>query len=90
MADMIVVYRVMPEDSEIEYSQLEELVKEKVQAYDTSVQIKEVKPQNVGFGLQAVNVKFQLDENCGSENLENQIKEEKIVGDVVIELMDRL
>lgn len=87
---MIVVYRVMPEDGEVEYSKLEEVVKKAIEGYDVKIKIKEIGAQSVGFGLQACKVKFQLDENLGSENLENQLKELDEVGDVVIELMDRL
>lgn len=87
---MIVVYRVMPEDGEVEYSKLEEVSKNTIEAYNEKVKIKEIGPQEVGFGLKACKVKFQLDENLGSENLENQLKELDEVGDVVIELMDRL
>ena len=60
---MIVVYRVMPNDGEVEYSKLEEVSKKTIEAYDAKVQIKEIGPQGVGFGLQACKVKFQLDEN---------------------------
>jgi translation elongation factor EF-1beta len=90
MADMIIVYRVMPEDGEIEYSELEEVVKKAVSEYDSSVKVLETKAINVGFGLQAVSIKFQLDEKLGSEELENGLKELPEVGDVVLELMDRL
>ena len=90
MADMIVVYRVMPEDGEIEYSVLEEATKKVVEAYDENLKIKEIGPKEVGFGLKACSVKVQFDENLGSEPLENQLNELPEVGDVVIELMDRL
>ena len=90
MADMIVVYRVMPEDGEIEYSKLEEVTKKAVEGYDASVKVKEVNAHNVGFGLQAVKIKFQIDEVKGSEELEEKIKALPEVGDVVLELMDRL
>lgn len=90
MADMIIVYRVMPEDGEIEYAQLEEVVEKTVADYDSTVKVLETKSINVGFGLQAVSIKFQLDEKLGSEELENKLKELPEVGDVVLELMDRL
>ncbi len=86
---MIITYRVMPEDGEIEYSQLEEVTKKTVQAYDESVRINKVEAHNVGFGLQAVKINFSVDENKGSENLENQLKELEEVGDVIIESMSR-
>ncbi len=87
---MIVVYRVMPEDGEIEYSKLEEVTKAAVAAYDDSIEVLETNSHDVGFGLQACKIKFRIDENCGSEELENTLKELPEVGDVVLELMDRL
>lgn len=85
---MIVVYRVMPEDGEVEYSKLEEVTKNTVLEY--GAEIKEVNEHDVGFGLKAVKIKFQVDENKGSEALEEQLKELAEVGDVAVELMDRL
>ena len=90
MADMILEYRVMPVDGELDYETLENLTREKVEGYDDSVQVKEIGPRDVGFGLKACVIKFQVDENCGSEALENSLNELDEVGDVIIELMDRL
>lgn len=80
----------MPEDGEVEYSALEKVSKEKIESYDSSVKIEDVSEHDVGFGLKAVKVKFQLDENAGSEPLEESLKELPEVGDVIIEHMDRL
>jgi len=90
MADMMIVYRVMPEDGDVEYSKLEKVTKHTVENFHSSVKVKSVEPVSVGFGLQAVKIKFQIDELQGSENLEEQLKELDIVGDVTVELMDRL
>ena len=87
---MIMQYRVMPEDGEVEYSDLEEETKRIVLAYGENITIKEIGPVEVGFGLKAVRINFQLDENLGSENLENQLNKSNLVGDVQIEFMDRL
>ena len=86
----MVIYRVMPEDGDIEYSELEKVTKSTVETYHKSVKVKEVTQVSVGFGLQAVKIKFQIDENCGSEDLEEKLKELAEVGDVTVELMDRL
>lgn len=90
MADMIVAFRVMPENGEIEYSSFENKVKEVVDAYDTSVQIRSVEEEPVGFGLKAVAIEIQLDENCGTDNLEENLTELEEVGEVSITKMDRL
>lgn len=90
MADMIVEYRVMPEDGEVEFSKLEEVVKGAVQSYKEDVQILETNEEPVGFGLKAVKIKFQMDENHGSEELENSIADLPEVGEITVTLMDRL
>lgn len=89
MADMMLEFKVMPE-GEVEYSEVESAVKSLVEGYDTSVKIKEISSEPIGFGLEAVKIKFQLDENLGSEDIENKLNDLEIVGDVEITLMDRL
>lgn len=86
---MIVTYRVMPEDGEVEYSQLEKVTKETVLAYDESVKINSVEEHEVGFGLKAVKINLSVNENCGSEALEEQLKELEEIGDVIVEAMSR-
>lgn len=88
MADMIVVYRVMPDSGEVEYEKLEEVTRKEVEAY--GAEVKELNEHSVGFGLKAVKIKIQVDENKGSDALEDQLKSNDEVGDVVVELMDRL
>ena len=61
MADMMIIYRVMPEDGDIEYSELEIVTKRTVEQYHKSVKVKEVEPVSVGFGLKAVKIKFTID-----------------------------
>lgn len=87
---MIVEYRVMPEDGEVEYSELESKTKETVENYKDDVTVLEVNEEPVGFGLKAVKIKFQMDENHGSEELENQLADLAEVGEVTVTLMDRL
>ena len=90
MADMILEYRVMPESGDIEYSELEAVVKKTVQNYKESITIHEVKEEPVGFGLKAVIINFQIDENYGSEELENTLADLEEVGEVQVVKMDRL
>lgn len=89
MARMILTYRVMPEDGEVEYDALEKVTRETVQAYDETVTINSVEVAEVGFGLQAVRINFSVEESKGSEELENRLKDLPEVGDVVIESMSR-
>ena len=86
---MIVTYRVMPEDGEVEYSKLEEVTKKTVEEYHETVKVAEIEEHNVGFGLKAVKIKFSVDENQGSEALENKLSELEEVGDVIVESMSR-
>lgn len=90
MANMIIEYRVMPENGEIDISNLEEVTKTTVSNYDESVKVIKTEEVSVGFGLKAIKIRFEVDENKGSDNLEDQLKEKEEVGDVVVELMDRL
>lgn len=89
MAMMIVTYRVMPEDGEVEYSQLEKVTKKTIESYDKTAKINSMSEHNVGFGLKAVRVNFSVDEAKGSEALEEKLKELEEVGDVVVESMSR-
>ncbi len=90
MADMIVEYRVMPEDGEVEFETLKSRSEEIVKNYAEDVKIIEVNEDPVGFGLKAVRIKFQMNETHGSEELENQISDLEEVGEVTVTLMDRL
>jgi len=80
----------MPEDGEVEYSNLEDKVKEVVLNYGDGIEIKNLESENVGFGLQAVKIKFQMNEDYGSDNLEEQLTNLDVVGGVTVTLMDRL
>lgn len=86
---MIITYRVMPKDGEVEYSQLEEVTKKTVENYDETVSITSVEEHEIGFGLKAVKINFSVEESKGSENLENELKELPEVADVQIESMSR-
>ncbi|MFT4244659.1 MAG: hypothetical protein ACMXYB_04380 [Candidatus Woesearchaeota archaeon] len=90
MANMILEFRVMPEDGETEFSELESSVKEVISNYHESVKVRIIEPQNVGFGLQAVRVEIEIDENCGSEDLENKLADLELAGEVNLLKMDRL
>lgn len=90
MADMIIEYRVMPEDGEVEFETLKSKVEETVKSYADDVKILNVEADPVGFGLKAVRIKLQMDENHGSEELENRITEHEEVSEVQVTLMDRL
>lgn len=87
---MIVEYRVMPEDGEVEFETLKSRSEEIVKNYAEDVKIIEVNEDPVGFGLKAVRIKFQMNETHGSEELENQISDLEEVGEVTVTLMDRL
>lgn len=87
---MILEFRVMPEDGETEYSVLEGKVNEVLANYHESLKVRSVESENVGFGLQAVHVDIQIDENCGSEELENKLADIEEAGEVNLLKMDRL
>lgn len=89
MARMIITYRVMPKDGEVEYSQLKEVTEKTVKEYDETVTISSIDEHDVGFGIKAVKINFSVEESKGSENLENELKNLNEVADVQIEAMSR-
>lgn len=89
MANMILVYKVMPQSGEQDYSLLEEKVKSTVENYSESSQVVNIDSQSMGFGLQAARVELKIDEEEGSEGLEQSLREQEEVGDVSVEMMDR-
>ena len=91
MADMIVEYRVMPStEEEVEYLDLERAVKKTVGDYKDDVSVLEVSSESMGFGILAVRIKFQMDENHGTDGIEEQLESLNEVGEVQCTLMDRL
>jgi len=90
MANMIIAFKVMPEDGEVEYSALEAKVKDIVENFHESIIIRYMKEEPVGFGLKAVAFEIEQDEKCGCEDLENKLAELSEAGEVSITKMDRL
>ena len=87
---MIMELRIMPEDGEVDYEVLETKVKETVLAYGAGIEVKECGPESMSFGLRAVKIKFQMNENYGSDNLEENLSALEEAGEVAVTLMDRL
>ena len=90
MADMILEYTIMPKSGEVDYEVLEKDVKSVAASFDESVKIKKVEKVPLSFGLFSCKINLQIDENCGSEGLENAFKEQENIGNVKLDLMDRL
>ena len=71
MTDVILTIKVMPDGTEIDMAQLENIVREKVSALGN---ISEIKEEPVAFGLKALLVTFSMDEEKGdTEELEKDI-----------------
>jgi translation elongation factor EF-1beta len=91
MAEMIVAFRVMPVDGEVEYSDLESAIKKVVEAYaDATTKILKIESEAAGFGMEACAFEIQLDETFGCEPLENQLNDLDVTGTVAVTKMDRL
>ena len=86
---MIMTYRVMPGDGDVEYSQLEKVTKETIGNYDQTAKVNWAKELGMSFGIKAVQINFSVDEARGSEALEEQLKKIEEVGDVIVESMSR-
>jgi len=89
MAMMIITYRVMPADGEVEISKLMEVAENTVKAYNETVVIRSKEEAPVGFGLVAAKINFSVDEKYGSEDLENALMELPEVGEVTVLEMSR-
>ena len=89
MAMMIITYRVMPADGEVEISKLMEVAEKTVKAYNNTVVIRSSEEAPVGFGLIAAKINFSVNEKYGSEDLENALMELPEVGEVTVLEMSR-
>ena len=91
MAEMIVAFRIMPVDGEVEYSDLESAVKGVVSAYaEGNIKIRSMESEAAGFGMEACAFEIQFDEKFGCEPLENELDALEITGTVAVTKMDRL
>lgn len=91
MAEMIVAFRVMPVDGEVEYSDLESAIKGVVEAYaEGTTKVLKIESEPAGFGMQACAFEIQLDETYGCEPLENELDALEVTGTVAVTKMDRL
>lgn len=89
MAVMILTYEVRPEDGEVEFLQLKDVAQNTIKQFHKSVNIIKVEDVEMGFGLKAVSINFSVDESCGSEAIEEKLKEQEEVGDVIVKSMSR-
>jgi elongation factor 1-beta len=86
MANVIISLRVMPESPEIDLTELEGKIKEKVVAFAGEGEMR-VDIQPIAFGLKALNIIFVSDEQKGTtESLEKEI--EQIEGVNSVEVTD--
>lgn len=88
---MLLQYKIMPNtDVDVDVAKLMAFVKKVTDKYDSTVKDVVIEQAPIGFGLMGVRVEFKVNEKCGSENYENQLKENSMVGEVVMEKMDRM
>ncbi len=90
MADMIIEYRVMPNDGEVGFETLKSKVEDTVKGYANDIKIIHVKEEPVGFGLIGVNIRFQMNEIHGTDELEKKFEKLDLVGEATVTHMDRL
>jgi elongation factor 1-beta len=65
MAKAIVTVKIMPESPEMDLNKIEELAKEKIEAFAGKGETKtEIEP--IAFGLRALKIIFVMDEKIGS------------------------
>jgi len=87
MAMMIIEYKIMPESPEVNL----EVLKEEANKFIGEVGgfIKEVKEVPLGFGLKSLNIRLSIDENKGTELLEEKLKSISNVQNVEIVSLSR-
>lgn len=75
MAKVIITLKIMPESTESNLLEIEELVKEKIIVFAGETEMK-INVEPIAFGLKCLKIMFVMDESIGStEDLENNIKE---------------
>ena len=86
---MIMTYRIMPEDGDVDYDKLVEVAISTLKKFDESVKVNTTNQKEMGFGLKAALINFSVDEKFGSEVIEEKLKTTEEIGDVYIESMSR-
>ena len=86
MARVVVTIRIMPQNTDIDLSELEGKAKKEIVKFCNSKEFKtEIQP--IAFGIKALNILFVMEESIGStENLENKINQ--IEGVESVEVID--
>lgn len=83
MAEVIVVYKVMPASADVDMDRLEEKIK-------STVNPERIEREPIAFGLVAINVtKFVADAEGKLKEVENKIKSIKDVGEIEITKISR-
>ena len=84
MANVVITFRIMPQDPGIDLKQIEDEAKKEIVKFCNSQEFKtSIEP--IAFGLNALNIIFVMDENKGStESLEKKINEIKGVQSVEV------
>ena len=75
MAQVVVTFRIMPQNIDVDFSQLEVKAKKEIINFCNSKEFKtQIEP--IAFGLKALNIIFVMDESKGStEKLEHKISQ---------------
>lgn len=84
MANVIITFRIMPENPEEDMALIEKSARKQIQNFSGSSEFKTL-IEPIAFGLRALNITFVMDESKGStEKLENSIKGIKGVNSVEV------
>ena len=75
MARVVVTIRIMPQNTDVDLSELEGKAKKEIVRFCSSKEFKtEIQP--IAFGIKSLNILFVMEESIGStENLENKINQ---------------
>ena len=87
---MIVTFKIMPRDDDVDITLLENEVKKICLDYGLEVQIVNSEIVEMSFGIKAVNIKIKFDETLGTSNLEDNLNKLETVSSVEVLKMDRI
>lgn len=75
MASVVITLRIMPQNTDVDFSRIESKAKQAIVNFCSSKEFK-IQIEPIAFGLKALNIVFVMDENKGStEELENKISQ---------------
>ncbi|WP_456483406.1 elongation factor 1-beta [Methanopyrus kandleri] len=85
MSKVLVDLKVLPESADVDYEELKEAIREKLESMDVVDSIEGMEEEPIAFGLKAIRVKVVVpDAEGGTDALEDALKEVDEVNQVEV------